>query len=79
MTMWADGPSMITQCPIKPGNSYAYRFNITGQEGTLWWHAHAFSYGPPYTVLSLPALNPVTLTRFPNPTKKFPSYLVRLN
>ncbi|CAH1432229.1 unnamed protein product [Lactuca virosa] len=23
-----------------PGNSYTYRFNITGQEGTLWWHAH---------------------------------------
>ncbi|XP_008811338.1 laccase-7-like [Phoenix dactylifera] len=38
---WADGPSMITQCPIQPRNCYAYRFNITGQEGTLWWHAHS--------------------------------------
>ncbi|XP_074557324.1 laccase-14-like [Curcuma longa] len=38
---WADGPSMITQCPIRPGGSYAYRFNVSGQEGTLWWHAHA--------------------------------------
>ncbi|KAK9168259.1 hypothetical protein Syun_000399 [Stephania yunnanensis] len=37
---WADGPGYITQCPILPGNSYAYRFNVTGQEGTLWWHAH---------------------------------------
>ncbi|KAK9124367.1 hypothetical protein Sjap_013969 [Stephania japonica] len=37
---WADGPGYITQCPIRPGNSYTYRFNITRQEGTLWWHAH---------------------------------------
>ncbi|KAF8079715.1 hypothetical protein N665_1005s0020 [Sinapis alba] len=41
LTVWADGPSMITQCPIQPGHRYAYRFNITGQEGTLWWHAHS--------------------------------------
>ncbi|KAH7865336.1 hypothetical protein Vadar_005328 [Vaccinium darrowii] len=37
---WADGPEYITQCPILPGNHYTYRFTITGQEGTLWWHAH---------------------------------------
>ncbi|KAJ4847844.1 Laccase-11 [Turnera subulata] len=37
---WADGPAYITQCPIKTGHSYAYSFNITGQRGTLWWHAH---------------------------------------
>ncbi|BAF17661.1 laccase-12 [Oryza sativa Japonica Group] len=37
---WADGPSYITQCPIQPGGSYVYRFTITGQRGTLWWHAH---------------------------------------
>ena len=37
---WADGPSYVTQCPIHPGQTYAYRFKITGQEGTLWWHAH---------------------------------------
>ncbi|CAA7392689.1 unnamed protein product [Spirodela intermedia] len=37
---WADGPSYVTQCPIRPGNSYTYRFKIVGQEGTLWWHAH---------------------------------------
>ncbi|KAK6924375.1 Multicopper oxidase, type 1 [Dillenia turbinata] len=37
---WADGPAYITQCPIKTGNSYTYDFNITGQRGTLWWHAH---------------------------------------
>ncbi|GKV12197.1 hypothetical protein SLEP1_g23378 [Rubroshorea leprosula] len=37
---WADGPAYITQCPIKTGNSFTYNFNITGQRGTLWWHAH---------------------------------------
>ncbi|KAI4305387.1 hypothetical protein L6164_028757 [Bauhinia variegata] len=37
---WADGPTYVTQCPIRPGGSYTYRFTITNQEGTLWWHAH---------------------------------------
>ncbi|RWR82411.1 laccase-11-like protein [Cinnamomum micranthum f. kanehirae] len=37
---WADGPAYITQCPIQSGNSYTYDFNVTGQRGTLWWHAH---------------------------------------
>ncbi|CAI9760810.1 unnamed protein product [Fraxinus pennsylvanica] len=37
---WADGPEFVTQCPIRPRHSYTYRFNITKQEGTLWWHAH---------------------------------------
>ncbi|KAE9451521.1 hypothetical protein C3L33_16572, partial [Rhododendron williamsianum] len=40
-TAWADGPEFVTQCPIRPGASYTYRFTITGQEGTLWWHAHS--------------------------------------
>ncbi|XP_057824032.1 laccase-12-like [Cryptomeria japonica] len=39
-TGWSDGPAYITQCPIQPGKTYTYRFTITGQEGTLWWHAH---------------------------------------
>ncbi|XP_066362288.1 putative laccase-11 [Miscanthus floridulus] len=48
---WSDGPSYITQCPIRPGQSYAYDFRIVGQRGTLWWHAHfswlrATLYGP---------------------------------
>ncbi|KVI04271.1 Cupredoxin [Cynara cardunculus var. scolymus] len=37
---WADGPAYVTQCPIKPGGSYTYKFTVTGQRGTLWWHAH---------------------------------------
>ncbi|KAK5846718.1 laccase-2-like [Gossypium arboreum] len=48
---WADGPSCITQCPIQTGHSYVYNFTITGQKGTLFWHAHiswlrATVYGP---------------------------------
>ncbi|KAL8200701.1 hypothetical protein R6Q57_012040 [Mikania cordata] len=39
-TGWADGPAYVTQCPITPGRSYTYKFKITGQRGTLWWHAH---------------------------------------
>lgn len=48
---WADGPAYVTQCPIQTGQSYIYNFTITGQRGTLWWHAHiswlrATLYGP---------------------------------
>lgn len=48
---WADGPAYITQCPIQSGKSYVYNFTITGQRGTLLWHAHiswlrATVYGP---------------------------------
>ncbi|KAI4306892.1 hypothetical protein L6164_030132 [Bauhinia variegata] len=40
-TGWSDGPEFVTQCPIRPGGSYTYRFTVEGQEGTLWWHAHS--------------------------------------
>ncbi|KAM0832825.1 hypothetical protein ACQ4PT_064648 [Festuca glaucescens] len=40
LSCWADGADMITQCPIQPNTTFTYRFNVTGQEGTLWWHAH---------------------------------------
>ncbi|KAK4275193.1 hypothetical protein QN277_018319 [Acacia crassicarpa] len=39
-TGWADGPAYITQCPIQPGQVYVYNFTLTGQRGTLLWHAH---------------------------------------
>ncbi|XP_062166745.1 laccase-4-like [Alnus glutinosa] len=39
-TGWADGPAYVTQCPIQTGQSYVYNFTITGQRGTLLWHAH---------------------------------------
>ncbi|KAL8152720.1 hypothetical protein V2J09_010480 [Rumex salicifolius] len=37
---WADGPAYITQCPIQTGQNYVYKFTVTGQRGTLFWHAH---------------------------------------
>ena len=37
---WADGPAYITQCPIRGGQSYRYKFTVTDQRGTLLWHAH---------------------------------------
>lgn len=56
---WADGPAYITQCPIQTGRSYVYNFTITGQIGTLWYHAHvswirATLYGP---IIILPKHN----------------------
>ncbi|XP_022966609.1 laccase-4-like [Cucurbita maxima] len=39
-TGWADGPAYVTQCPIPSGQSYLYNFTVTGQRGTLFWHAH---------------------------------------
>lgn len=35
-----DGPSMVTQCPIVPGQTYLYNFSIPDQIGTYWYHAH---------------------------------------
>ncbi|KAL9153139.1 hypothetical protein ABFS82_10G030500 [Erythranthe guttata] len=37
---WSDGPAYVTQCPIQTGQNYTYNFTITGQRGTLFWHAH---------------------------------------
>ncbi|XP_031259029.1 laccase-4-like [Pistacia vera] len=39
-TGWYDGPAYVTQCPIQPGQNYLYNFTLTGQRGTLLWHAH---------------------------------------
>nr|CAB3447105.1 unnamed protein product [Digitaria exilis] len=38
---WFDGPEYITQCPIAPGSNFTYRIIFSGEEGTLWWHAHS--------------------------------------
>ncbi|KAF4373032.1 hypothetical protein F8388_011059 [Cannabis sativa] len=56
---WADGPAYVTQCPIQTGQSYSYNFTITGQRGTLLWHAHiswlrSTVYGP---IIILPKRN----------------------
>ncbi|XP_031259360.1 laccase-1 [Pistacia vera] len=39
-TGWADGPAYVTQCPIRGGQSYTYKFSVADQRGTLLWHAH---------------------------------------
>ncbi|KAH6829592.1 laccase 7 [Perilla frutescens var. hirtella] len=72
---WADGPEYATQCPIQPGHSYTYRFNVTGQEGTLWWHAHvgwlrATVYG---ALIIRP--RPGHSFPFPKPHREFPIVL----
>ncbi|XP_022998547.1 laccase-4-like [Cucurbita maxima] len=69
-TGWADGPAYITQCPIQPRQSYVYNFTITGQRGTLFWHAHilwlrATLYG---AVVILPKLG--VPYPFPTPHKE---------
>ncbi|PIA54708.1 hypothetical protein AQUCO_00900938v1 [Aquilegia coerulea] len=56
---WADGPAYVTQCPIQNGQTYVYNFTITGQRGTLFWHAHiswlrSTLYGP---IIILPKRN----------------------
>eukprot|EP00250_Pteridium_aquilinum_P014449 c21997_g1_i1 orf=271-1962(+) len=72
---WADGPGYVTQCPMKPGTSYTYNFNITGQRGTLWWHAHltwmrATIYG---AIIILP--NHGSFYPFPTPSQEIPLLL----
>ncbi|KAG0147500.1 hypothetical protein CROQUDRAFT_61647 [Cronartium quercuum f. sp. fusiforme G11] len=40
-TPWMDGVTGVTQCPIPAGTSFKYVFQINGQFGTFWYHAHA--------------------------------------
>ncbi|KQK10592.1 laccase-7 [Brachypodium distachyon] len=75
LTPWADGPSMVTQCPIQPNSSYAYRFNVTGQEGTLWWHAHSsFLRATVYGALIVKPRNGSAYP-FPTPDQEVPLVL----
>lgn len=39
-TNWMDGTVGITQCPIPAGGHFTYEFQIDGQSGTYWYHAH---------------------------------------
>ena len=39
-TNWMDGTVGVTQCPIAPGGRFTYEFQIRGQSGTYWYHAH---------------------------------------
>ena len=76
-TGWSDGPEFITQCPIRPGRSYTYKFTITAQEGTLWWHAHsswlrATVYG---ALIILPRLGTTYPFKFARPHRQIPILL----
>ncbi|XP_027352239.1 laccase-17-like isoform X1 [Abrus precatorius] len=69
---WADGPAYVTQCPIQTGQTFVYNFTVTGQRGTLWWHAHsswlrATLYGP---IVILPKRH--VPYPFPQPFKEVP-------
>ncbi|CAK9440231.1 uncharacterized protein LODBEIA_P43310 [Lodderomyces beijingensis] len=35
-----DGPEMVTQCPIPPGETFLYNFTVGDQVGTYWYHSH---------------------------------------
>nr|AID59409.1 laccase 6 precursor [Cerrena sp. HYB07] len=38
---WADGADSVTQCPIPPGHSFHYQFDVPDQAGTFWYHSHS--------------------------------------
>ncbi|KAK8542005.1 hypothetical protein V6N12_014616 [Hibiscus sabdariffa] len=75
LSNWADGPNMITQCPIQPGRKFTYKFTITRQEGTLWWHAHvSFLRATVYGALIIRPRNGHSYP-FPMPYKEVPVVL----
>ncbi|KAL2633976.1 hypothetical protein R1flu_005455 [Riccia fluitans] len=37
---WQDGVAYVTECPLKQGEYFVYNFTVTGQHGTVFWHAH---------------------------------------
>ncbi|EJT53235.1 diphenol oxidase [Trichosporon asahii var. asahii CBS 2479] len=40
-TPFMDGVPGTTQCPIRAGESFTYRFNVDDETGTYWWHSHS--------------------------------------
>ncbi|KAL0384506.1 UNVERIFIED_CONTAM: Laccase-14 [Sesamum radiatum] len=38
---WSDGAEYVNQCPIRPGEKFTYKVQLTTEEGTMWWHAHS--------------------------------------
>lgn len=70
LNCWADGVPMVTQCPIRPGHNMTYRLNVTGQEGTLWWHAHVS--GLRASLHGAFIIRPRHAYPFPKPHKEIP-------
>lgn len=38
---WSDGAEYVNQCPIRAGQNFSYKVQLTSEEGTIWWHAHS--------------------------------------
>ncbi|XP_021757605.1 laccase-4-like [Chenopodium quinoa] len=67
-TGWSDGPAYVTQCPIQPGQTYTYNFTLTGQRGTLFYHAHILRATVHGAIVILPKLG--VPYPFPKPDKE---------
>lgn len=64
---------MITQRPIQPNHNFTYRFDVAGQEGTLWWHAHdAFLRGTVHGALIIRPRHGAASYPFPRPHREVP-------
>lgn len=74
LNCWNDGVPMITQRPIPPNNKFTYRFDVPGQVGTLWWHAHdAFLRGTVHGALIIrPRDDGTGSYPFPKPDREIP-------
>ncbi|CAL4986254.1 unnamed protein product [Urochloa decumbens] len=73
LNCWADGVPMITQCPILPNHNFTYRFNVAGQEGTLWWHAHtSFLQATVHGAIIIRPRHGPNSYPFPKPHKEIP-------
>lgn len=35
-----DGPEMVTQCPVAPGDTMLYNFTVDDNVGSYWYHSH---------------------------------------
>ncbi|XP_022309994.2 uncharacterized protein LOC111115523 [Crassostrea virginica] len=69
-TPWMDGVSMISQCPILPGQTFEYRF-VAYPAGTHWYHGHLSSLlsdGIMGALIVLPRIRPpIFMTSDPLP------------
>uniref|UniRef100_A0A0E0QXZ6 laccase n=2 Tax=Oryza TaxID=4527 RepID=A0A0E0QXZ6_ORYRU len=73
LNCWNDGVPMITQRPIQPNHNFTYRFDVAGQEGTLWWHAHdAFLRGTVHGALIIRPRHGAASYPFPRPHREVP-------
>ncbi|RCV39319.1 hypothetical protein SETIT_8G214000v2 [Setaria italica] len=73
LNCWADGVPMVTQRPILPNHNFTYRFNVVGQEGTLWWHAHVpFLRATLHGALIIRPRHGAISYPFPNPDMEVP-------